>query len=144
MRAEVFLFGKKFRICSCDEFTKKFYADKNVTLNDPEDIPEIHYEDKFKNAHNVASQAEIDGVEQKIVRMNVPYSDPAADNTGTFFIGYSRHWTVTKKMLENMLEQNDYLLTFSDILGGQLFFIPSRPMLDQIAEGELNVSVRFS
>ncbi len=47
-------------------------------------------------------------------------------------------------MLENMLEQNDYLLTFSDILGGQLFFIPSRPMLDQIAEGELNVSVRFS
>ena len=49
LRAEVFLFGKKFRICSCDEFTKKFYADKNVTLNDPEDIPEIHYEDKFKN-----------------------------------------------------------------------------------------------
>ena len=40
--------------------------------------------------------------------------------------------------IENMLEQNDYLLTFSDILGGQLFFIPSRPMLDQIAEGELN------
>ena len=49
LRAEVFLFGKKFRICSCDEFTKKFYTDKNVTLNDPEDIPEIHYEDKFKN-----------------------------------------------------------------------------------------------
>ena len=63
-------------------------------------------------------------------------SDPASGNTGTFFIGYSRHWTVTKKMLENMLEQNDYLLTFSDILGGQLFFIPSRPMLDQIADGE--------
>ncbi len=105
---------------------------------------ELSEKEKFKNAHNVASQAEIDGVEQKIVRMNVPYSDPAANNTGTFFIGYSRHWTVTKKMLENMLEQNDYLLTFSDILGGQLFFIPSRPMLDQIAEGELNVSVRFS
>ncbi len=105
---------------------------------------ELSEKEKFKNAHNVASQAEINGVEQKIVRMNVPYSDPAADNTGTFFIGYSRHWTVTKKMLENMLEQNDYLLTFSDILGGQLFFIPSRPMLDQIAEGELNVSVRFS
>lgn len=99
---------------------------------------ELSEQEKFKNAHNVASQAEINGVEQKIVRMNVPYSDPASGNTGTFFIGYSRHWTVTKKMLENMLEQNDYLLTFSDILGGQLFFIPSRPMLDQIADGEIN------
>ncbi|WP_295729677.1 Dyp-type peroxidase [uncultured Limosilactobacillus sp.] len=94
--------------------------------------------EKFKNAHNVASQATINGVEQKIVRMNVPYSDPATDNTGTFFIGYSRYWKVTKTMLQNMLDQNDYLLSFSDILSGQLFFIPSRPLLDQISEGELN------
>lgn len=26
----------------------------------------------------------------------------------------------------------------SDILSGQLFFIPSRPLLDKIADGELN------
>ena len=94
--------------------------------------------EKFKNAHNVASQATIDGVEQKIVRMNVPYSDPADDNTGTFFIGYSRYWKVTKTMLKNMLDQNDYLLSFSDILSGQLFFIPSRPLLEKIADGDLN------
>ena len=94
--------------------------------------------EKFKNAHNVASQATIDGVEQKIVRMNVPYSDPADDNTGTFFIGYSRYWKVTKTMLQNMLDQNDYLLSFSDILSGQLFFIPSRPLLEKIADGDLN------
>lgn len=99
---------------------------------------ELADDEKFKNAHNVASQATIDGVEQKIVRMNVPYSDPASDNTGTFFIGYSRYWKVTKTMLQNMLDQNDYLLTFSDILSGQLFFIPSRPLLDQIADGKLN------
>lgn len=99
---------------------------------------ELSEQEKFKNAHNVASQATIDGVEQKIVRMNVPYSDPASGNTGTYFIGYARHWSVTKKMLENMLEKNDFLLSFSDILGGQLFFIPSRPLLDQIAEGEFN------
>ena len=68
--------------------------------------------------------------------MNVPYSDPASGNTGTYFIGYSRHWTVTKMMLQNMVDQSDFLLTFSDILSGQLFFIPSRPLLDQIAEGE--------
>lgn len=94
--------------------------------------------EKFANAHNVASQAKINGVEQKIIRMNVPFSDPASGNTGTYFIGYSRYWKVTKKMLENMLEKNDYLLSFSDILSGQLFFIPSRPLLDQIADGELN------
>lgn len=94
--------------------------------------------EKFANAHNVASQATIDGVEQKIIRMNVPFSDPASGNTGTYFIGYSRYWKVTKKMLENMLEKNDYLLSFSDILSGQLFFIPSRPLLDKIADGELN------
>lgn len=94
--------------------------------------------EKFSNAHNVASQAKINGVEQKIVRMNVPYSDPASGNTGTYFIGYSRYWKVTKTMLQNMLDKNDYLLSFSDILSGQLFFIPSRPLLDKIADGELN------
>ncbi|MDD6432404.1 MAG: Dyp-type peroxidase [Lactobacillaceae bacterium] len=99
---------------------------------------ELSEKEKFKNAHNVTSQAKINGVEQKIVRMNVPYSDPASGITGTYFIGYSRHWTVTKKMLENMVEKHDYLLSFSDILSGQLFFIPSRPLLDKIADGELS------
>ncbi len=99
---------------------------------------ELSDKEKFKNAHNVTSQAKINGVEQKIVRMNVPYSDPASGITGTYFIGYSRHWTVTKKMLENMVEKHDYLLSFSDILSGQLFFIPSRPLLEKIADGELS------
>lgn len=99
---------------------------------------ELEDGEKFSNAHNVASQAKINGVEQKIVRMNVPYSDPASGNTGTYFIGYSRYWKVTKTMLQNMLDKGDYLLSFSDILSGQLFFIPSRPLLDKIADGELN------
>ena len=43
------LFGKKFRICDCDDFTKYYFADKGLTLNPPEKIPEIHFEDKFKN-----------------------------------------------------------------------------------------------
>ena len=99
---------------------------------------ELEDGEKFSNAHNVASQAKINGVEQKIVRMNVPYSDPASGNTGTYFIGYSRYWKVTKTMLQNMLDKGDYLLSFSDILSGQLFFIPSRPLLGKIADGELN------
>lgn len=97
---------------------------------------ELADEDKFKNAHNVASKFDIDGVEQKIVRMNVPYSAPASGKTGTYFIGYSRYWSVTKGMLKNMLAKSDYLLTFSEILTGQVYFIPSRDLLAQMADGE--------
>ncbi|MFD1420417.1 Dyp-type peroxidase [Lactiplantibacillus songbeiensis] len=99
---------------------------------------ELADKDKFKNAHNVASKFEVDGVEQKIVRMNVPFSNPAAGNTGTYFIGYARHWTVTKGMLQNMLDQGDFLLTFSKLLSGQLFFIPSRDLLAQIADDDFH------
>lgn len=92
--------------------------------------------EKFKNAHNVASKFEEDGEEQKIVRMNVPFSNPASGNTGTYFIGYSRRWSVTKGMLLNMITKGDYLLTFSKVLTGQVFFIPSRDLLADMAEGD--------
>lgn len=94
--------------------------------------------EKFKNAHNVVSQVEINGVSQNIVRMNVPYSDPATGITGTYFIGYARHWEVTKAMLESMIKGHDYLLSFSKILTGQLFFIPSKDTLDQIVNGDFD------
>ncbi|MDR1188092.1 MAG: Dyp-type peroxidase [Bifidobacteriaceae bacterium] len=95
---------------------------------------ELEDEDKAPNAHNVASKIEQDGVEQKIVRMNVPYHDLATGRTGTYFIGYSRRWSVTKDMATQMLAKGDYLLRFSQILTGQAFFIPSRPLLAQIAD----------
>ena len=99
---------------------------------------ELEDDDKFKNAHNVASKFEENGVEQKIVRMNVPYSAPASGKTGTYFIGYARHWKVTKGMLTNMVEKSDYLLTFSKVLTGQVFFVPSRDLLARMAEGEFH------
>ena len=99
---------------------------------------ELKDEDKFKNAHNVASQYNVDGEEQKIVRMNVPFSNPASGNTGTYFIGYSRYWSVTKGMLTNMVEKNDFLLSFSTILTGQVYFIPSRDLLEKIADGDFH------
>ena len=99
---------------------------------------ELKDEDKLQNAHNVASKLEQDGEEQKIIRMNVPFSEPASGKTGTYFMGYSRHWSITKGMLENMLEKSDFLLSFSDILSGQLFFIPSRDTLSKIADGNFN------
>lgn len=97
---------------------------------------ELEDEEKFKNAHNVVSKVEIDGEEQKIVRMNVPYSEPASGKTGTYFIGYARHWKVTKLMLQSMLAGDDFLLSFSKILSGQSFFIPSKTVLNKIADGE--------
>ena len=99
---------------------------------------ELDDADKFKNAHNVASQFTENGVEQKIVRMNVPYSNPAGGNTGTYFIGYARHWKVTKGMLTNMVEKSDFLLTFSKLLTGQAYFIPSRDLLAKMAEDEFH------
>ncbi|MBJ7691782.1 Dyp-type peroxidase [Weissella confusa] len=98
---------------------------------------ELEDDEKFHNAHNVASKIEVDGEEQKIVRMNVPFSDPATGKTGTYFIGYSRYWSVTKAMLQQMVDMSDFLLTFSTIQSGQLFFIPSRDTLGEIADGAL-------
>ena len=98
---------------------------------------ELVDDEKLHNAHNVAAKVEIDGEEQKIVRMNVPFSDPASGKTGTYFIGYSRYWSVTKAMLQQMVDMSDYLLTFSTIQSGQLFFVPSRDKLAEIADGEL-------
>lgn len=46
--SEIAIYGKKFRICNCDEFTQKFYADQGIRLNAPEPIPELEIEDKFK------------------------------------------------------------------------------------------------
>lgn len=99
---------------------------------------ELEDSDKFKNAHNISSKVEINGIEQKIIRMNVPFSDPASGETGTYFMGYARHWTVTKSMLEQMLSTSDFLLSFSDIVSGQLFFIPSRDLIAKIANGGLD------
>ena len=49
LRGEIFLFGKKFRICDCDDYTKYYYNQHGYKLNPPEKIPEINFEDKFKN-----------------------------------------------------------------------------------------------
>ena len=98
---------------------------------------ELEDDEKFHNAHNVAAKIEVDGEEQKIVRMNVPFSDPATGKSGAYFIGYSRYWSVTKAMLQQMVDMSDFLLTFSTIQSGQLFFIPSRDTLGEIADGAL-------
>ena len=90
---------------------------------------ELDDDAKAANAHNVSSKFIVDGEENKIVRMNVPFSDPAAGITGTYFIGYSARWSVTKGMITNMVAKKDYLLTFSHVLFGQVFFPLERGQL---------------
>jgi hypothetical protein len=66
LRSEIFLFGKKFRVCDCDEFTKKFYAEKGITLNSCEAIPEIDFEDKLKNVDLKANKEAIYNLKEYI------------------------------------------------------------------------------
>lgn len=97
---------------------------------------ELKEEDKDPHAHNIISKdVNPDGSENSIVRMNVPYNYDGV--TGTYFIGYARHWHVTKNMLTNMFTKTDRLLDFSTAIKSQLFFIPSYPLLEKIAAGEL-------
>lgn len=98
---------------------------------------ELEDDEKDPQAHNVVAQDNRDGEEHKIVRMNVPFSNPGEGVRGTYFIGYARYWDVTKQMLTNMFTQNDKLLDYSKPVTGQLFFVPSLDILDAIAEGEL-------
>lgn len=66
LQSEIFLYGKKFRICSCDDFTRDFYAEKGIKLNEPEPIPEISFEDKFKNIDTKANLKNITELKEYI------------------------------------------------------------------------------
>lgn len=95
---------------------------------------------KPQNAHNVVSKAhDAEGNELKILRANMPFSNPTEGEYGTFFIGYSRSFNITKTMLENMFlgKENghiDRLLDFSTAVSGSLFFVPTFDFLDDLAE----------
>ena len=98
---------------------------------------ELEDDEKDPRAHNIISQDNRDDEEHKIVRMNVVFANPGEGIRGTYFIGYARHWDVTRQMLTNMFTKNDRLLEYSTAEKGQLFFIPSKEILEKIAEGEL-------
>ncbi|WP_311641408.1 Dyp-type peroxidase [Selenomonas noxia] len=98
---------------------------------------ELPDEEKDPRAHNIISQDNRGGEEHKIVRMNVVFANPGEGVRGTYFIGYARHWDVTRTMINNMFTQDDRLLEYSTAEKGQLFFIPSKDLLGRIAAGEL-------
>lgn len=123
------------------------YWNKQTTENQEASIGRRKYDDKeldddakMKNAHNVVSVDDTTGVENKIIRMNVPFAVTGENKVGTYFIGYSRYYSVTHRMLVNMFQGKpkgnyDRLLDFSTPITGNLFFIPSYDTLAEIADG---------
>jgi putative iron-dependent peroxidase len=103
---------------------------------------DVELDDDVKppSAHNVVSKAhDKDGNELKIVRANLAFSNPSEGETGTFFIGYSKSFAITRQMLENMFlgaanGHADRLLDFSTAVTGCLFFIPTVDFLDDLGE----------
>ncbi|WP_418187460.1 Dyp-type peroxidase [Aliarcobacter lanthieri] len=101
---------------------------------------ELSDDEKPENAHNAVTNIEDeDGNELKIVRANMPFSNPSKNEFGTYFIGYASTFTTTKKMLENMfigepIGNYDRLLDFSTAVTGTLFFIPTFDLLEELVE----------
>ena len=47
LKKNILIFGKNFRICNCDKFTKEFFDNKGIILNSPEEIPSIDFSSKY-------------------------------------------------------------------------------------------------
>jgi porphyrinogen peroxidase len=99
------------------------------------DDVELANDVKPSSAHNALTTIEVDGEEIKIVRDNMPFGAVGAREFGTYFIGYARSPATTEQMLQNMFVGSppgnyDRLLDFSQAVTGNLFFVPSQPLLD--------------
>ncbi|EOM75251.1 Dyp-type peroxidase [Rhodococcus rhodnii] len=95
---------------------------------------------KPSNSH-VALTTIVDenGVEQDILRDNMPFGSLGDDEYGTYFIGYAKDVSVTETMLQHMFlgepeGNHDRILDFSTAVTGTLFFVPSLPVLAQLAD----------
>ncbi len=76
-----------------------------------------------------------DGVQQQIMRFNMPFGRVGADEFGTYFIGYAKTAALIELMLTNMFIGNppgtyDRVLDFSTAVTGCLFFVPDADFLD--------------
>lgn len=98
---------------------------------------ELSDEEKEAGSHNVVTNIQdADGNDLKIVRANMPFSNPSKNEYGTYFIGYARYFSTTQKMLENMFlgadGSTDLLLKYSTAVTGTLFFVPTPAFLDDV------------
>jgi putative iron-dependent peroxidase len=105
-------------------------------------LSDIELDDSVKPdyAHNALTTIISDGEEVKIVRDNMPFGSVGTGEYGTYFIGYARSPATIEQMLVNMFvgapEGNyDRLLDVSRAVTGNLFFVPSVPVLESLADG---------
>jgi putative iron-dependent peroxidase len=107
-------------------------------LNDLE-LPD---EDKPPDSHLALNVIEgPDGVEQQIMRFNMPFGRVGADEFGTYYIAYARTSELIERMLTNMFigdppGNTDRILDFSTALTGGLFFAPSLDLLEGLADAD--------
>lgn len=92
-----------------------------------------------KSHKTLATVTDDHGVEHDIVRDNMPFGSPGAQEFGTYFLGYSRHLWVIEKMLERMFigdppGDHDRLLDFSTPRTGYTFFAPSADFLGALGD----------
>ncbi|PLZ04221.1 peroxidase [Burkholderia sp. WAC0059] len=90
-------------------------------------------------SHSALTTLEENGEEVKILRDNMPFGRPGSAEFGTYFIGYARSPRPIEQMLENMFVGRppgnyDRLLDYSRAVTGGLFFVPSQPLLEALAE----------
>jgi porphyrinogen peroxidase len=90
-------------------------------------------------SHSSLTTIEENGQEVKILRHNMAFGRPGANEFGTYFIGYARSPGPIEQMLENMFVGRppgnyDRLLDYSRALTGGLFFIPSADLLDALVD----------
>ena len=91
-------------------------------------------------AHNaLTTVVDADGEEIDIVRDNMPFGHAARGEHGTYFIGYARSPATIELMLTNMFVGRppgnyDRLLDVSRAVTGSLFFVPSMPLLESLAD----------
>ncbi|MFP3567384.1 Dyp-type peroxidase [Paraburkholderia sp. SIMBA_030] len=94
---------------------------------------------KPSSSHSSLTTLEENGEEVKILRDNMPFGRPGSGEFGTYFIGYARSPAPIEQMLENMFVGRppgnyDRLLDFSRAVTGGLFFVPSEPLLEALAD----------
>ncbi|WP_454754794.1 Dyp-type peroxidase [Cupriavidus basilensis] len=104
-------------------------------------LSDIELDDAVKpsSSHSSLTTLEENGEEVKILRDNMPFGQPGKGEFGTYFIGYARSPRPIEQMLENMFVGRppgnyDRLLDFSKAVTGGLFFIPSAPLLEALAD----------
>ncbi|MGH3282792.1 MAG: Dyp-type peroxidase, partial [Trebonia sp.] len=91
-------------------------------------------------AHNALTTiVDEDGGEIDIVRDNMPFGNAAKGEYGTYFIGYARSPQTIELMLTSMFVGRppgnyDRLLDVSRAVTGSLFFVPSVPLLESLAD----------